>query len=41
MEFLELLLASVLEAYSCRWQIEVLFKTWKSHFQLGLKYLRS
>ena len=26
----------LLEAYSCRWQIEVLFKTWKSHFQLGL-----
>jgi hypothetical protein len=26
----------LLEAYSCRWQIEVLFKSWKSHFQLGL-----
>jgi DDE family transposase len=26
----------LLEAYSCRWQIEVLFKTWKSHFQLRL-----
>jgi hypothetical protein len=26
----------LLEAYSCRWQIEVMFKSWKSHFQLRL-----
>lgn len=24
----------VLEAYQCRWQIEVLFKAWKTHFQI-------
>jgi hypothetical protein len=25
----------LLEAYGTRWQIEVLFKSWKSHFQVG------